>query len=621
MPRIEEAHEELLRVLEAAKPSQYGTFDNMQSSYLEDSHRFMDEPVQADPKTLKEQFLELLIELPDEHNKEFLLDELKHLSLGLQEGIKFKDVSAVVDQLFARDCLKSGFHDFLELFVDKMEPSERDKLLILILSHIGVTESFSEYSGLKQLFEKTRAKTKCVRYSLNLVSKHYEDNSYEKLACFVENLYRLLFAEKPPVLHPIVDLVEMVELFVKGLDFPKTRLTSEDALRRLADELSPGEFNREIERMLLNKQSEYYRLQEWLEYYRAKPKHSTQDRYFDDLPQDDVKLDDDYDHADFEKKLEELKMRARQVTADLRPDDEEELPTVGLDKERERPSARDSAVSNPDAESLIRLRNNFFADAESLMRESSNPAEQGSYRRLPSIRHTSEVRPKPEMRFSHDSRPVDTSEMRSVRQTKADILPPIGDHRIAGMELERERWLTEKEQLLARIDNLTKDLGAARKELEEKTFTSASEPKEVLEREIMYYKSAVSATDRTVAVKRLLRAMVERDADTDLVVRQLEDCAKTGKGQFMADLRDGLQSFTSAKGIKRSMFEGLLRFAIRSHTKDQSAPEAVNGVINSLVVTQQIEVTIDSLISILSSELPPFESKFSQGKLVSFQGT
>ena len=69
------------------------------------------------------------------------------------------------------------------------------------------------------------------------------------------------------------------------------------------------------------------------------------------------------------------------------------------------------------------------------------------------------------------------------------------------------------------------------------------------------------------------------------------------------------------------MYEGVLRFAIRSHTREQAGSEEINSVINSLVVTQQIEVTVDSLISILKAELPPMDKKFSQSTFPFIQAT
>src|SRR5687768_2033069 len=84
--------------------------------------------------------------------------------------------------------------------------------------------------------------------------------------------------------------------------------------------------------------------------------------------------------------LQVIRQRARQITADLKPDDDEEADPVHVEKDRREPSFRQSAPNNPEEDSLIRLRNNFFADADSLMRDSGRMDNPDSSRRLPSIR-------------------------------------------------------------------------------------------------------------------------------------------------------------------------------------------------------------------------------------------
>jgi hypothetical protein len=617
LPKVYEAHEELLKLLEVTKPRIMHGFDGIQASYQESNNDYQEEAPEIDPKTTKEVFLELLSELPDEQNTEFLLEELRQVADGLNEAVKFKDVSAVVDLILARDSLRSTFDEFLDLFVHKMEASEKDKLLILILSQLGVTESFKVYSGLKQLFDRTRAKTKCIRYSLNLVSKHYEENPQEKLSCFVQNLFELLFEDKPLGSHLTGDLLELIELFVKGLDFKETKGTSEAILLRITSEYSPTELTKEVERLLVNKQSDYFRFQEWLENRQNSRNRQDSNHYYEPEQQSFEREEQNNENIDFEKKLEELRQRAKQVTADLHPDVDEEDDLAYQKKGKKEPSYRPSYESNPEADSLIRLRNNFFADADSLMREDHHKDDLESSRQYPSTFGIADLRPSGQTPTLIEEKPRMSSNHALKKKLTNPTIPSDIDPYSPDFLLEKERWKDEKNQLLAQIENLTRDLNNKKRIAEEKILENSIQPTEVLEREIIYYKSSKSVPDRLAATKRLIRAMVEREAEVETVLSQLEDCARTNKNLFFTDLKDTLQSLGSAKGMKRNMYEGLLRFALRSHTKDQEATEAVNGVINSLVVTQQLEVTIDSLVSILSAELPPMDSKFSQGSLAS----
>ena len=63
------------------------------------------------------------------------------------------------------------------------------------------------------------------------------------------------------------------------------------------------------------------------------------------------------------------------------------------------------------------------------------------------------------------------------------------------------------------------------------------------------------------------------------------------------------------------MYEGLLRFCIRKYASQNG--EVVNSIINHLVMTQTVEVTIDSLISILRCELPSVDQKYPRGRFSS----
>lgn len=617
LPKVVNAHNELVRFIEASRPRKLPGYDQKMPSYHEEYNQYLDEPQDREEKTNKEVFLELLEELPEEQNIEFLLEELRHVSESLNESIKFKDVSAVVDVILARGHLQSSFHEFLDLFVKKMEASEKDKLLILILSQLGVTEEFNKYSGLKLLFEKTRAKSKCIRYSLNLVTKHYEENSQEKLGWFVKNLFELLFEDHDPSFYSITDLMELIELFIKGLDFHETNLTSERILDRLTSEYSGVEFSREVERLLVNKQADYYRLQEWLDAKEQKQSRGKFTEFNEPDHHTFEQPEENFDHIDFEKKLEELKQRTRLVTSDLKPDYEEDTVPAYHSQPRKEQSYRPSGLSNPEAESLIRLRNNFFADADSLLGDGDHNEGQEYSRRLPSTFTNAEQRQSVNLPPKADHTPRNSSNNGVARQVGNFIPPAQVVQKPAEPAQDNQTWIREKKDLQSEIERLTRELNAAKIASQEKNMKIEMEPKEVLEREIMYYKSSRSLTDRLAAMKRLIKAMVEREADVDEVVSQLDDCAKTNKNTFMSDLRDTLQSLGTSKGIKRSMFEGLLRFAIRTHTKDPQSTDVVNGVINSLVVTQHLELTIDCLVSILAAELPPMETKFSQGSLSS----
>jgi hypothetical protein len=621
LPQVQQMHEELLKVFDSSRARKGDVFEQTQNSYQELNLRYQDEGPEAEKKSAKQEFLELLGELPEEQNKDFLLDELKHMAAVINEPIKFKDVSAVIDQLIINESLKEGFQKFLDLFISKMEASEKDKLLILILSQLGVVQTFQEYSGLRNLFDRTRAKTKCVRYSLNLVSKHYEENSQERMLCFVHNLFWLLFRDNSLYEYDLRELMEMIELFIKGLDFKETRNTSEEVLRRLSEEHGPAEFSRESERMLLNKQTEYFRLQQWLESQKRGRPEPPRNMYDEEEAYEFDKDDHLDEPIDFDKKLEELRERAKLITADLKPDDDEDDRAIYLDKEARDPTFRKSALTDHETDSLIRLRNNFFADAQSLMRDGENLDVQDGSRRFPSARDTFEQRSSVDMHRQSYGRQPPVEEASIAKAPKPRPSQGNQELKSARMPSEREEWREEKERLLQQVDHLARELSAAKKQLLERRAEIEKPTGEVLERAIMYYKSASSAADRSEAMKRMLRSMVEREADSDAVLRQLEECANSNKNQFYSDLKDILQEFRSAKGMRRSMYEGVLRFAIRSHTREQAGSEEINSVINSLVVTQQIEVTVDSLISILKAELPPMDRKFSQSTFPFIQTT
>ena len=560
--------------------------------------------------TTKDMVIAMMNDLPYESNRRLMIEEMTAMAIGIEE-FKFKDVSSAIDKLISEGSIASDFDKVLGIFIDKMAASERDKLLILILSQVAVTERYHEYEGIQQLYERTHAKSKCIRYALNLVSKHYDQDTESHLSTFIENLFELVFAGKKPSSIDNKQLIEIIELLVKGLDVQTTANLAHDSLYCLMAVLG-SDFDREAERMLATKQADYHRLIDWQDSLKSNPKiDSPDDDYNQDYKEDD--------HIDFDKKLEELRTRAKMLTEGLQPDDEDEEEVHDRSKdqfESQKPVERLSADINADVDSLLRLRNNFFADAKDLM--AADDIDAVSYRQS-SARVTKHMIP-PERQSAkhtsltkHDSLPKvieenepkvkveDNWRFEEYRVDKSDQSEELKNH-LAKVSQENSKFKTIVESMRHEIDKLK----------DQKTKTVEVEG---LERVIILYKSASNASERNAAMKRMMLNMFERNSDPALIADHLDQCSKVNQNIFHNDLKSILQSMKSVKGLKRTMYEGLLRYAVRCHARCQGSSESINGIINSLVVSQTVEITIDCLIAILRDELPAIDSLYSQCRI------
>lgn len=605
------SHERLLSVLGRQKRDQWQPYEE-QAASQHDFHEqgvpeSMAESVAGNMMTTKDMIISMMNDLAFESNRRLMLEEMKAMAGSIEE-FKFKDVSSAIDKLIAEGSIAPDFDAVIQIFVDKMAASERDKLLILILSQVAVTDSYSAYSGIQQLYERTHAKSKCIRYALNLVSKHYDEDSQSHLSIFVENLFDLVFAGRHVTAIDSRQLIEMIELLVKGLDVQATARQAEESLNYLNAVLGL-DFEREAERMLATKQADYHRFIDWQDRKVKKPAHllsaPVEDRGY---------LEDE--HIDFDKKLEELRSRARALTEGLQPDeeDEETLPQKpSYNNEAERPVDRQSLNHNADAESLVRLRNNFFADAKDLIgtddidavsyRHSSvRLSKHGPIVERVSAKHQTSFKQEPSPKaYEANKKEIKVQENWHFEEYSSEKVDQSQD-----IKLKLTKAMQENSTLQTIIDSQRQEIESLREQ--------RSKPSEVegLERVIMLYKSATNAPERSAAMKRMILAMFERESEPGLIANHLEQCGKNSENSFHGDLRSILQAMKSVKGLKRTMYEGILRYAIRCHAKYQGSSDNVNAIINSLVVSQTVEITIDSLIAILRDELPSIDSQYSQ---------
>jgi len=762
----------------------------------------------------REAFLALLNDLPLEENPRFLVEELKMMAEQLDEPLKYKDLSGVTNQILESGRLAFPFKEFLDIFVDSMEPSEKDKLLILIFSTIGVSPLFREYGGVAEVFESTKAKTKCILYSLNLVAKHYEGNLDEYLGTFLENLYWLLFNHKSAQEYQPKQLFEIIEIFVKGLDAPSVSREANQVLSYLLKSRGDAEFMREAERVLVNKPANYKRLCEWKdEMASGRPVNRQQVGF----PVESTKHIDPEASDYFENRLKDLEVNAKTLAEKFKFADQEEdyydqhhqtgyqqANTFGYDNKGPESLNEDQQLVEKynlhDIKNGAQLRNNFFGkevDPENYYSSSqprakspnqSSPNYQNDYREgtshsvsnqdhhfkhpkvivdkildiptskgtiqpnpgsavpsyNPSIRiedhaamgvnphlhkspgqakdflasiehkyinspdgaftaiHQSTIRPardvkdsigseyKDELKelvgfddlnkrfkeatanivgyqsggntnsnkqtgaggrnygdshYGHDKEASPPGYSAKDHQKSVDMSKSIEDH---GFKIKYEREKQAHNETLTSlrdinelyqnsreaqvqqaliIDTLKQSNQAYQNEIEElktklkdlemksassKATSAQSSADDSLDRVFLFYKNAKSAQERESTLRKMLESMVETPSTPAKVLAFLQSCESLQDRPFLVDLRDLLQDFKSVKGLHRSNYEGLLRFAVKLHTVNSS--ETLNTIVNILIVTQQVDVTIDALISILKDELPSIESKYPKGK-------
>jgi hypothetical protein len=332
--------------------------------------------------TEKEAFLNLLAELPNEENKRFLLEELKMMSGNLQEEIKFKEVSSIVDLVLSENYQAIPFKEFVNLFVDHMKPGEQEKLVILILTQVGIKPIFKYYTDIDCVFLKIQAKVKCIRYALNLASKHYEEDIE---ATLVENIFWLLFNKKPYHKYDLKELIDLSEIFIKALDIEQISYEASEALDYLIQSYGQERFLKEVEKSLMNKGMSWHRLIEWVnESDRLKTDkerignsfNSAKNPYF---LKDSTFNKDSEDTDLINQRLREIEQNSeafrRQMTNKVLMEEKQEESQLGYGQY---PGSKGSSVEN----SYVKRRNNYLIEKKEnqfAMNQPGRNQSQGGY--------------------------------------------------------------------------------------------------------------------------------------------------------------------------------------------------------------------------------------------------
>ncbi len=769
---------------------------NAEDYGIEESFR---EGLARQEEPTKDSFLTLLNDLLNEENKQFLLDEIRLVSERLTEEIKFKDVSSIVEAIFTEASSDFPFAEFLDSFLSKMTNEEQEKLLVLVLSKVGISPMMIAFTGIDGLYQKVKSKNKCIRYSLNLVLKHYDGDLEDKLEVFIENMYRLVFKAKSFDNYEPAELIGLVELFIKGLDIPLLKKRSEQILEYLIAEMTEAEFNREAEKTLINRSTDWHRLTEWLQ-QRNNPKNQfsfrqtkneessisfqdelqkkqmqssptealpeqsrriqpeshfednlkklesrtqelmrryqladagledSQDNFaksqfnleheFEDgdnpnVPKHDHKeavsrlkyefssgifdngkrtieeknhfddnydVDDDqsgkYDHATARLGLEQppdqvdssMRMRYQEekrdyLQTDIQPKRNNFLyPDDSLTKEaRHRESEQLMSIDSknlrmPDsiaAASSIKPKDSSFSMVRDEIKELEQLGDAGKRFKIASdnIKDVSSHReskgyadfltdnskhyqqagskyPSKSIEASESSRNEDYNykfrfeKEKKAHQDTVDSLRELNeafkDMKIKCLQHEKtiEKLERDKKAHLQEIQVLKEKLEmeqSTRSMAQNKSSRIDTDPEDPFEEFYLFYKSSKSSKERESALQSLLFTMTRKEKPPRAVLEFFQRVSELPDKPFLVDLRDSLHEMKSVKGISRGMYEGLVRFTLRMKASASGGGETSNHILNQLIVTQNIDVTIDSLISILKDEMQPFESKYSKG--------
>ena len=783
--------------------------------YLEDENEVLAEEYQEEQPT-KDGFLSLLNDLPNEENKQFLLEELKMMSKQINEEIKFKDVSAVIDIIFNEPSSDFPFSDFLDTFVDKMQVEDKEKLLVLILSKIGTSPLMVAYSGIQKLYQSIKSKNKCIRYSLNLILKHYESDLEDRLEVFIENIYRLVFKQVPLIDQDPIEVVGLCELYIKGLDYPGLRHTSDQILSYLLETLKDDEFSKETERLLVNKSSDWLRLLEWKN-SKDKIKHQVtfrSDKDSNETPKFEEVRGKQFEHSEgfdeenevvkressinmFENQLKELEERTKVLMRNYnggigeqkesrkiddgdgidQEDQEDEIfkfneglkastlsskqvkddAFIRLKEEltkdfkggemvkKEKPqeiyynpkfeieeaeeyekngrfdddnyenehheiesllkgedlylkrvdNGLNNLKNNNNKEGKSLLKNNFIEkeNKKSLITENPGFPESEHLRSPNSIKVGSTIKPKEsyksDQREDHSGldyfsnqrnrfkevqdelygakskqnsnigysdfmvdegkitdqrgtkeskKSIENSELskaddygfkfkfekeKKAHQETVNALKEVNDafqetrSRCLQQERDLEKLEKEKKKLEEEISKVKDQLESDKSsrsifgKRENSDSIVADDP---LEQVYLFYKTSKNAKERENSMQFLLYNMTSVDRPAKDVLSFLMKTSEFPDKPFLIDLRDALQEIKSVKGINRGMYEGLLRYALKIRVSPGGNSENSNLIVNFLVVTQNLDMAIDSLISILKDEIPHIENKLSKGK-------
>jgi hypothetical protein len=332
--------------------------------------------------TEKEAFLNLLAELPNEENKRFLLEELRMMSGNLQEEIKFKDISSIADLVLSENYQAIPFKEFVNLFVDHMKPGEQEKLVILILTQVGIKPIFKYYTDIDCVFIKIQAKVKCIRYALNLASKHYEEDIE---ATLVENIFWLLFNKKPYHKYEVKELIDLSEILIKALDIEQISYEASETLDYLIQAYGQERFLKEVEKSLINKGTSWHRLIEWInesDRLKTDKEHvgnsfnSAKNQYF---LKDNTFNKDSEDTDLINQRLREIEQNSeafrRQMKNNVLMEEKQEESQLGYGQY---PGSKGSSAEN----SYVKRRNNYLIEKKEnqfTLDQQGRKASQGGY--------------------------------------------------------------------------------------------------------------------------------------------------------------------------------------------------------------------------------------------------
>lgn len=213
-------------------------------------------------KTPKENLLSLLSDFPYEENKVFVLQELEFQAEELQEELEFNEISYLIERMLTevQGDNNLNLEKLILLIMDKMTPGERDKLIVLLFSQLA-TEIEPNLHTLQKIIMKARNILKCLKFSLNLVTRNYgEDN----LGSFIVNSVFLID-------HLVADnilqyrmLLPLIEIFFKGLQYSDSQQNANSLLESICYEVKEENLILAFEKEFISNQQLWEIANDWM---------------------------------------------------------------------------------------------------------------------------------------------------------------------------------------------------------------------------------------------------------------------------------------------------------------------------------------------------------------------